>query len=289
MGTNQYKVEEAQEDVDDCRDNPANGSLVDVNGLDDFKDLLEVWTAIDSSTHLDDYLKVRLDLDHMRYILLNRYWNTESQDSILYLLRLDPAPSAKRLLFGHWARRDQLDSAEAALNNMILYTDDDSLFYEFQHFNLDRIAASVSYKPTQADYNQLTAWVEKDLPSSGYPLSVLIEDYGVDDDDYPVPPSPIPCDAELRLKNPDEIIAEGASPIKTYPNPFNDALIVESTNDVAIVSWTLMYASGRYELADHHSSAFQVVVNTSTVPSGLYILQVRLENGQQHYQKVIKP
>ncbi len=69
--------------------------------------------------------------------------------------------------------------------------------------------------------------------------------------------------------------------VKVYPNPFNDLIRIHS--DIEIVQISVINATGQILLTTKDN-----IINTINLPAGLYILNIKLTNGNLILHKVIK-
>lgn len=81
------------------------------------------------------------------------------------------------------------------------------------------------------------------------------------------------------------------SNLKIFPNPIIDELTIELPEDVSkIQSITLFDLQGKiiFNSVNVNEAGGQINLNLSTLHSGLYLLQIRLEDGTIAQKKIIK-
>ncbi|MBE0646325.1 MAG: choice-of-anchor J domain-containing protein [Bacteroidales bacterium] len=81
----------------------------------------------------------------------------------------------------------------------------------------------------------------------------------------------------------------GSQPIRIYPNPATDKLFIESTTPIE--SYTLFTSSGRMILSERDNPGFIPtnfqILQTETIPSGLYLLSITTFRNTSCYKVVI--
>ena len=77
-----------------------------------------------------------------------------------------------------------------------------------------------------------------------------------------------------------------ASYIRAYPNPTDDVVFVEHPN-VDVTIWKLFDTRGRVHKQGAFNGSDKVKIEKGDLTPGLYLLEVRLANGEKEYQKIL--
>lgn len=79
---------------------------------------------------------------------------------------------------------------------------------------------------------------------------------------------------------------EKYSAITTYPNPFNETILIK-TGDISSIQYSLYNTTGRMVLSGYIPGS-HTIINTIGLPAGLYILEISDNNGYHSYNKLLK-
>jgi hypothetical protein len=76
---------------------------------------------------------------------------------------------------------------------------------------------------------------------------------------------------------------------KCYPNPFYDKITIEtSINNNDITSIELYNLNGSTVPATYVFSGERIVLNTTTISNGTYLLSLKLKSGKFYSKKIVK-
>jgi len=76
--------------------------------------------------------------------------------------------------------------------------------------------------------------------------------------------------------------------ISIYPNPFNNFITIENNNPVAISTINIFNLLSQRLKTIHSDEIINNEINVSSLPNGMYILNVHFENGELISQKIVK-
>ena len=72
-----------------------------------------------------------------------------------------------------------------------------------------------------------------------------------------------------------------------YPNPTHDYLYIQNSNNIGVVDWQITDINGRVISRGQSTERNNKLTNISELNSGIYFIQLFLEN-RTHVQKIVK-
>ncbi len=147
-----------------------------------------------------------------------------------------------------------------------------------QRLNINRLNNRVQNNWSVRDLHRIKAVGQKEYPLAAYARGLLTQITG-----EILYPNIVLAGSNLDFRS-DHNVSRETSKLSLSPNPVSDILTIEySDSEVEIISYTLIDINGKHILR-----GIDKQLDLSAYDSGVYILQLRLSNGDMINSKISK-